>query len=47
MGRRLNGSEIHSLPAELTGAIFDAQPFEVAVDGIAKAIQLEQPDSMR
>jgi hypothetical protein len=39
MGRRIDGSEIRGLPHELTSAIFDALPFEIAVNGVTRAIE--------
>jgi len=45
MGRRVDGGEVDSLPRELVNAIFEAHPFDIAVDGVVKAIEAEQPDS--
>ncbi len=39
MGRRIDGSEIGTLPIELTDAIFNGEPFRVAVQAVAETLQ--------
>jgi len=39
MGRRIDGYEIGLLPTELTDAIFNGLPFEIAFSGVAKFLE--------
>ncbi len=42
MGRRIDGQEIHELPFELVGAIFEGDAFDVAVRGVQRALGWDQ-----